>query len=180
MSKKELWQEYDGAGRPLKNGGISAHTETKDGRWGVARVWIARRSVSGSVELLFQKRAPQVRNGGKYDASAGGHVNYGETASDAALREAKEEIGAKIDPDKLIFFSSNINENAIFFDFLYDWTGKLDEFYFDDQEVSKVRWVEFSEIDYFVQTKAKVPIVEDHLETVALLKKQMKILYGDN
>ena len=59
----------------------------------VARVWLYK---TDSLAVLLQKRSPFIRNAGKYDASAGGHLDGEETPEDAVVRECQEEIGIKL------------------------------------------------------------------------------------
>jgi 8-oxo-dGTP pyrophosphatase MutT (NUDIX family) len=65
---------------------------------GVAHVWIYNKE----GQLLLQRRHPDVKWGAdKWDLTAGGHISAGETPLQGAIREAKEEIGLKLDPSSL-------------------------------------------------------------------------------
>jgi len=57
-------------------------------------VWI----VNKNGELLVSRRAPGKRAAGMWEPT-GGCTLAGETQLDAALREAKEELGVSLDPD---------------------------------------------------------------------------------
>ena len=46
---------------------------------------------------------------------------------------------------------------------MVDWTGKSDEFHFDDKEVSEVKWVPFVEMEEFRKKYAKPPLAKDDL-----------------
>ena len=48
--------------------------------------------------ILLQRRA----DSGTWDHTVGGHVSYGESYEEAAIREVKEEIGLKLAPSDLI------------------------------------------------------------------------------
>jgi isopentenyl-diphosphate Delta-isomerase len=65
----------------------------RTGAWHRAvHVWI----VSGS-RILLQRRALAKENWpGKWDVSVAGHVGAGESAVDAAIREAREELGLEL------------------------------------------------------------------------------------
>ena len=151
MHKDEMWQVYAPNGEPIEGKGWDSALDNPevsgaDEIVGVAVVFLYRRGESG-VELLWQKRADNIdRYPGYYDISAGGHINLGETVVEGAIRETAEEIGAVITAN-----------------FMVDWTGKSDEFHFDDKEVSEVKWVPFVEMEEFRKKYAKPPLAKDDL-----------------
>jgi len=51
--------------------------------------------------FILQKKAKHTENGGLLSSSVSGHVRYGESYIEAAIREAKEELGLTIDPFEL-------------------------------------------------------------------------------
>ena len=52
--------------------------------------------------MLLQKRAmTKDIMPGRWDTSVGGHVGWGQTYEEAAVREAGEELGVRLDPEKL-------------------------------------------------------------------------------
>ncbi|MFZ1248967.1 MAG: alpha/beta fold hydrolase [Candidatus Saccharimonadales bacterium] len=89
---QELWQGYnellectDDALRPDQTASGALH--------GASHVWLWRKSGS-TVEILLQQRAKDKRTWpGFWDISAAGHIDFGESPLQAALREAKEELG---------------------------------------------------------------------------------------
>ncbi|MBR3322229.1 NUDIX domain-containing protein [Candidatus Saccharibacteria bacterium] len=166
MHQDEMWQLYD------KNGVLIA-----GGRWpsaldnpektgsdkivGAVAVFLYRRGENG-LEFLWQKRSKWVGNPGKYDVSAGGHVNLGEDVVKAATREVQEEIGVKIVPEDLRFIMSWMPvPTRIVWYYLVDWTGKEDAFCFDDKEVSEVKWVPCAEMVEFRRKYARDCLVEN-------------------
>ena len=52
-------------------------------------------------EVLLQLRQNTGYMDGRWAAGAAGHIEYGETAAVAAVREAQEELGIQLDPDDL-------------------------------------------------------------------------------
>lgn len=54
-------------------------------------------------KILLQRRAGDIFASGQYDLPSG-HVDAGEQILDAAVREAKEELGIEISPDDLKLF----------------------------------------------------------------------------
>lgn len=163
MHTGEMWQDYSLAGVPLKNGGYDSSLGNPDLASnilvGSANVWFYRVTDDGNIEVLFQHRSELVdRNPGKWDLSAAGHMNYGENILEAAIRETREEIGAEITENDLRFvcsFTGMSGKNMLNHHLLCNWTGKEDDFHFDDQEVSEVAWVPFTEFDQFIDENCK-------------------------
>lgn len=58
----------------------------------------------GKKMVLLQRRQNTGFMDGFWDLSCSGHVEYGESMTQAAAREAKEELGVTVSPDKLNFF----------------------------------------------------------------------------
>ena len=107
----EIWQEYDFNGERL--GGIDPNNydDDKIHLYGGAAVMLYR-VVDGEVEYLFQHRSKFLKgNPDKWDVSAGGHINLGEPVLDSAVREAYEEIGVKLDRNKMKFAESYVKMN---------------------------------------------------------------------
>lgn len=183
MHLSELWQEFDKSGEPIKNGGRNPRLGNPDLNepvyTSVALVWLFRKTADG-IEILFQKRSDKVdRFAGKWDIAAGGHINYGESVLDAAVREAREEIGAKIEKDKLelAVITPSMTANNILREFICDYTGGPDDFHFNDEEVSMVKWVKLSDFDEFLDQYAKDPLRDD-LEIRSIIKNRI-LLYGN-
>jgi 8-oxo-dGTP diphosphatase len=84
----------------------------------------------GGDEVLLQLRAHTGYMDGYWAAAAAGHVERGETAYDAARREAQEEIGVEL--GELTFVTSMqrtqhgdpIDERIDFFFTCRSWTGE--------------------------------------------------------
>lgn len=167
MHKDEIWQLYYGNGEPIKGEGWPAAKNNPTGDdteiVGVAIVFLFRKNKEGELELLWQKRSDAIdRYPGDYDISAGGHVNLDEKIVDAAVREAREEIGAVLETSELGFVTMYpFNKNRFAWIYAVDWTFKEDAFHFDDKEVSEVRWVPLKDTDEFRKKFAKKPLKED-------------------
>ena len=175
MHKDETWQVYAPNGEAVVGEGWDSALGNPEETGasaivGVSVVFVYRRNAEGVLELLWQRRSPEIdRYPNDYDISAGGHINLGEMPAQAAVRESREEIGAEFDADELKFVTiRSFNGNRIAWIYAVDWTGKPEAFHFDDKEVSEVRWVPFSETEEFRVKFAKKPLKKDGL-TFALL-----------
>lgn len=184
MHTDELWQAYNANGERISGGYDAALGNPKNGASdvyvGAASVWLYRH-VGDEIEILFQQRAPQISNGGKWDVSAGGHINDEEATVAAAVRELSEEIGVTVAPEDLefIFRLKTFFKIQMFINYyICDWTGKPEDFHFADGEVSQVKWVKLSEFDDFVDKYAKQPIVDAHF-TRELAKFWLGNKYGN-
>ena len=175
MHHDETWQIFEPNGERVTNEGwdsaLGNPEETgSDVIVGVTVVFLYRRNENGELELLWQKRSAKVdRFPGDYDISAGGHINFGETLTGAATREAWEEIGAKIEADDLDFVTVRIfGKNRFAWVYLVDWTNRAEDFCFNDEEVSEVRWVPFAETEEFCEKNAKAPLKKEKLLFAAM------------
>lgn len=174
MHTDEMWQLYYPNGEPIVGLGWDSardNPEPPDTEIvGVAVVFVFRVSDEGVLELLWQKRSKGVsRYPGFYDISAGGHINLGESLVEAAVREAREEIGALITASDLGFVTMRgFNKNRFAWIYAVDWTGRPEDFHFNDQEVEEVRWVPFDLTSDFVQKYAKPSLKNDKLTFEAL------------
>ncbi len=126
---------------------------------GGACIWLIRRE-EDKTYIMFQKRAEKIQFGGFYDASAGGHIDEGEDALTAAIREAKEEIGLTITPDELQFVCEYATDRKLISVYLSDRTGKNDELILDKDEVESVEWIELQDLDMFIRARVKPPLRE--------------------
>ncbi len=170
MHKDELWQVYAPNGLPIDGKGWNSALDNpevsgSEAIVGVAVVFLYRFNDDGELELLWQRRADEIdRYPGYFDISAGGHINLGESVIEGAIRETREEIGAIISAEDLQFaFTKSFNKNRFAWVFMVDWTGKTEEFSFNDKEVSEVRWVPYKENEEFRKKLAKPPLQRDDL-----------------
>ncbi len=170
MHKDEAWQVYAPNGEPIPGSSWDSALDNpeKSGSSaivGVAVVFLYRKNSEGELELLWQRRSEKVdRFPGDYDISAGGHVNLGESVVQAAVRETREEIGTIISEEDLNFVTMRpFNKNRFAWVYAVDFTGKEENFHFNDEEVSEVRWISFDETDEFREKYAKAPLKKDSL-----------------
>jgi len=139
----------------------------------VARIFFYRKNPeTKNLEILFQKRSKFVSgNPGKWDFSAGGHLEIHETPEEAVIRETKEEIGISLDETEIEFIAglkSLERENSIYYNFLSERTKKEDEFRLDKQEVEEVKWVPFENFEEFFDKNCKNSIKNDEILRMVL------------
>lgn len=126
---------------------------------GGACVWFIKRE-EGKTFVLFQKRSAKVQNGGFYDASAGGHIDEGEDALTAALRETREEVGLDLKAEELRFVTTYATDKKLISVYLSDRTDKNDVLSLNPEEVESVEWVSLEDFDMFVRARVKPPLRE--------------------
>lgn len=184
MHKDELWQLFDRRGERIMDGGYdSALGNPAEGSgliYGATVVWIYRHTKSGKIELLWQKRSATVdANPNMWDVSAGGHIKYGEPLIDAIVREVREEVGVDVRPEdfRLVEVVPR-RHNNITWCYAIDWTDNLENFRFDDGEVSEVKWVSLEDVDEFRAKYAKKVLAKDDRHFY-VLEKWFKS-YGNN
>jgi 8-oxo-dGTP pyrophosphatase MutT (NUDIX family) len=108
MHDDNLWQLFADNGTPITGKGAAADAFDADSSltMGDTHIWFWKKNADGIVEVMLQKRGPIKRRPGWLHISAAGHIDVGETALQTAVREAKEEMGVTIDPNKLYFVQS--------------------------------------------------------------------------
>lgn len=166
MHSDETWQLFSKNGEPIAGAGWPAAKDNpKEGDKaivGIAVVFLHRLNKDGEHEFLWQRRSEKVsRYPGDWDLSAGGHINLGESPLEAAVREAHEEIGAEIEPSWLELVVAMPMRGKMLWTYCVDWTNRLEEFCFDDEEVQEVRWIKYSMMDDFRNQYAKQPLKGD-------------------
>ncbi len=145
MHDNELWQVYADNGSPVQGDGrdSAAFKDEPSLIMGNAHVWFWKKTETGVDILLQQRSLSKSSKPGWFHISAGGHVNVGESALQAAIRETQEEMGLDVDPDKLHFsFSTRIigrAPNDIVTVYLYELNGD-EKFTYLDGEVESYEW----------------------------------------
>lgn len=174
---QELWQLYDEQGRFIAGKGApDTDVYTKGLLHGAAHVWIWRRQGS-KKEVLLQKRAATKRTWpNRYDISAAGHIDLGETPLDAAIRESKEEINVDISEDRLRLISvqrayldagNHLIENEFRWLYLLELPGDT-AFQLQEGEVSAMEWMPIVTFKAALQSSPKnfVPHGAPYYDTV--------------
>jgi 8-oxo-dGTP pyrophosphatase MutT (NUDIX family) len=99
----------------------------------VPAAYVFLRRGDGGGQVLLQLRQGTGFMDGHWAAAAAGHVEAGESVFDAAVREAREELGIGIDPANLVPLCAlhrtaaphgPVDERVDFFFECRDWTGE--------------------------------------------------------
>ena len=163
MVHDEPWQVFAENGTSIA--GFSARREEFDRDasliMGASHIWLWRRGAS-EIEVLLQKRAATKKTWpGYYDISATGHIDADETPVESAVREAKEELGAEIDADKLLYLFSlrtPLAKSEIDHVHAYEVNDTfVPEFH--DGEVESVEWLSLSDFQERLKTPEEHQIV---------------------
>ncbi len=116
-----------------------------------AHVWLY--NANGDI-LLQQRSSKKLICPLLWDVSVAGHVDSGETPKEAAVREAKEEIGIKLQIDHLIkvgvfkcfqSYSNGINDNELHNTFICEIISLITDFKPHPEEVEDLKFVSIQE-----------------------------------
>lgn len=107
-------------------------------------------------QVLLHKRSKKLKdNPGKWDQSAGGHVDEGEDYAIAAKRETSEELGIEIN-DFISLGKFYIERPALGgivrrFQTVFkcQWNGSIN---YNKSEIVEIKWVTIEEIDNWLKT----------------------------
>lgn len=143
-------QKFKLNGEPIKDGKITFEDYFQNGiencLLGGSAVVLYKKS-GGELEILLQQRSAAMKTSpSKWDFENGGYIDFGEDPIIAMVREAKEEIGIELDPEKLQFGFCRMDKQEFAIFYFYDWTEEQDSFIFNDTEVQAVSWANFKDL----------------------------------
>ena len=102
-------------------------------------------------QMLIQQRSMQKKGfPGYWDVSVGGGVLAGETGREAAMREAREELGLTLRIDRAAAVTLSF-EGGFDDYFLLDWDGALSDLTLQTEEVQDARWADCGEITAMIE-----------------------------
>lgn len=150
MSKNnmEFLDVLDEKGNPLKISKPRFQIH-RDGDWHrTVHVWI----LNSRHELLLQKRSAEKESFPNFwDISCAGHMAAGQTSVDAAIREAREELGMAIQEKDLEYLltlrSRSMEHGGAFVDneisdvYLVKKDRAISEMRIQKEEISEVKWI---------------------------------------
>lgn len=120
-----------------------------------AHIWI----INDKKELLLQKRsATKKSHPNCWDISGAGHIRAGESVINGAIRELKEELGVETKESELQYIAtikSTKNPKNMEFGYVYllKCNNQVEEYIFEDNEVSEVKYVYFEELEKMVEER---------------------------
>lgn len=107
--------------------------------------------INDKGEILLEKRSPNKRYSPNKWGLCAGHVDTGETLTDAAIREIKEEIGIIVNENDLIPFGNyetfidETNSHLTHF-FYLECNNDIAEFTIQKEELSEVKWFKIDKV----------------------------------
>lgn len=134
--------------------------------------------VNGKGQILLEKRSMNKRySPGKW-APLAGHVDSGEEIDDAALREAKEELGLGLQSTDLVVIEKGLlrkcEEDSRISRYYYTICDKSeDSFVIQQEELSGVRWFDIDEVIKMAQSDNNPTTI--HADRVYLLERLLSL-----
>lgn len=128
-----------------------------------AHIWI----INDNKELLLQKRSASKKSHPNcWDISGAGHIRAGESVLEGAIRELKEELGVTAKEDALEYIAtikSTKDPKNMEFQYVYllKCNRKIDEYIFEDNEVSEVKYVYFEELEKMVEERTEGLLIHE-------------------
>lgn len=128
-----------------------------------AYVWI----MNDKKELLLQKRSATKKSHPNFwDISGVGHIRAGETVIEGAIRELKEELGVEVKEEDLQYIAtikSTKNPKNMEFQYVYllNCNKEIEEYIFEDNEVSEVKYVFYKDLEKMVEEKAEGLLIHE-------------------
>ena len=163
VSDKEIWDLYNEKRELIGKDHVRGEQLPTDGYHLVVHVWI--RNSKG--EYLISQRSANRPTYPLMWECVGGSVVKGEDSLLGAIREAKEEVGVALEPDKgQVLFTKvrKIIEGKIYNDimdvWLFDYDGEVDLNNATTDEVAQVAWMSREQIKELFEQKLFVGTLE--------------------
>jgi isopentenyldiphosphate isomerase len=129
---------------------IEIHTKPLQYWHGVTQIWVFNKD----KKLLCSKRSSTVEgNPNKWQTYVGGHLKYGDSYEETAIKEVNEEIGLTITNERLILVGEYKNEQSkhISRAYLLIFNSSIDNITFNDGEISEIKWLSLDEYNLSIR-----------------------------
>ncbi len=171
----ETWDilDKDGkiTGRTMKKGEIVPKGYYHLG----ADVWI----INSENKILVQKRSPQKKQSPNVWAMTGGSVIKGETSLQTIERETKEELGIQLNMEKVQLIKRYKTGEVWLDAYIVRQDIKLENICMQEEEVSKVRWATFEEIEKLFDKRQLLAnrweFVRELMKAIQYIGKNIKV-----
>ena len=151
------------------NSPLSSEESKSGALHGSSHVWIWRRR-DDEVEVLIQQRTlSKSTYPGFWDISAAGHIDFGETPLQAAIRETEEEINLSITPEDMTalfvhraFLVTDATKKMYENEFQFVYGLRVDDLpglKLQSSEVDATKWIRLKELEDIAQSKGTGKIV---------------------
>ena len=176
--KNEIIDQYNYIGEKI--GTVEKEIAHEKGVWHKSEhVWI----FNDKNEILLQYRcADKKLYPNTWDVSFAGHISAGESSIDAVIREGKEELGIKVDLNKLNYVFTNrekikyeqINSKEFVDIYLLRQNIELDKIKFQEEEVSDAKYVSINEFFRLAKENKIMPHESEYAVIEKILKNNFK------
>ncbi|MBP3501859.1 MAG: NUDIX domain-containing protein [Clostridia bacterium] len=160
----ELVDKFDNRRAPLNK--VTERFEVIEGEYRQSmHLWI----MNDKGEFLIQKRSDNKKTNPGLWSITGGGVEAGERSYETVIREAKEELGVDINPDKVNFMLS-IKRRHTFADvYLVMQNVNIDDVVMQEEEVSNVKWATVDEIKKLIDEGQFTSSIKIYLDMLLYL-----------
>ena len=156
---EEYWDIYD-KNRVFQNRTIRRGDSFAEGEYYVCcEVWF----LNSKGEMLVTQRHPSKKAGGLWEFVGGG-VLAGETTTQAAVREVKEEIGVSMTPNELSLLHVYRNRNYFMDIYLVKKDFNIQSLVLDENETVAAKWVSKDELLVMIENQKMVRSVAQRFE----------------
>jgi len=150
----ELFYHVDGSDNPL---GSITRKEAHSNKELIHRsVYIVIRNSQN--QLLFQKRSSHKDTYPNHWAlGVAGHVTFGQSYEESAIREVGEEIGKNVKVSFVTSMLLKMPEETEICSIFESEKLDLEKFNYDKDEVSKLKWIDLKDLAMFIRQNSMTP-----------------------
>ena len=131
-------------------------------------------------QILLEKRSSSKKINPSKWGIVEGHVDVGETAETATLRELKEELGVDAELTDITFVCSVLKERETNSNITYAYCMFLDkdikDFVLQEEELSEVKWLDFYEYKKLVENNDSSVAFSNKPSNMEMLSKIESII----